>query len=152
MRTITVNKWSVPVTGAAIVSLAAIGFAMQPAQAADTMVVHVKASTLVEPSSVCPNGLLGAHFIINQLANGPSSISVVAGGTTTTVPKDFQNNKTAHYTTTAITGKVTDATAVVPTDWTGQFVLSNYICSPTTTTSTTSSSTSSTTSSGTPTT
>ena len=153
MRTITVNKWSVPVTGAAIVSLAAIGFAMQPAQAADpTMVVHVKASTLVEPATVCPDGILGAHFIINQLANGPASISVVAGGASITVPKESQNNKTAHYTTTAISGKVTDATAVVPTSWTGQFVLSHYICAPTTTTSTTPSSTSSTTSSGTPTT
>jgi hypothetical protein len=152
MRTITVSKWSVPVTGAAIVSLAAIGFAMQPAQAADTMVVHVKASTLVEPSTVCPDGILGAHFIINQLSNGPASIDVVASGITITVPKDAQLNTTAHYTTTAITGKVTDATAVVPTSWTGQFVLSNYVCSPSTTTTTSSSSSTTSTSSGTPTT
>ena len=146
MKTLTINRWTLPAAGAAMVAAAAIAISMGPAQAADTMVVHVKQASIADHAADCPDGVIGAHFIINQISSGPSSINVsLADGSSQTVAKSKQTLSVAHYDAWFTGTLVTDATAVVPTSWTGQFVLSNYYCGPST--STTSSSSSSSTSS-----
>jgi hypothetical protein len=140
MRTVTVSRWTLPAIGAAMVAVAALAITMQPAQAADTMLVHIKQASLSDHAADCPGGVVGAHIVINQIVSAPSSIEVdFADGTSQTVSLAKQSGTVGHYNATS-TSLVTDATAMVPTDWTGQFVLSNYICGSTPTSPPTSSS------------
>ena len=126
-----------------MVAVAALAISMQPAQAADTMLVHVKQASIADHAGDCPGGVTGAHFVINQIASGPASIDVaLADGTSQTVPKAMQSGPVAHYNAFFTGTLVKDATAVVPNTWTGQFNLSNYICGPTTSSSSSSSSSS----------
>lgn len=146
MRTISF-KWRVPAVLLAIITAVGLGFlSTSTAQAVDTKVVHV--GNLAGHAADCPDGLVGAHFVITQIGSAaPATITVVAGGTYT-VARDKITGGTAHYVlATAVL--VTDATAVVPVTWSGNFNLSDYRCAPTTTTSTTPSSSSTTPSSST---
>jgi hypothetical protein len=137
-----------PAAGAAMVAAAAIAISMQPAQAADTMVVHVKQASVADHAADCPDGVTGAHFVINQISSGPASIEVeLADGSSQTVAKSKQSGPVGHYDVWFTGTLVKDATAVVPNTWRGQFVLSNYYCGPSTSTTSSSSSSSSTTSS-----
>jgi hypothetical protein len=152
MRSITVNKWSVTAAGAALAATAALAFSMPTATAADTMTVHVKQASLADHAADCGDGgIVSAHFILNQIGSArPDSITVdFSDNTSSEVSLLKLSGPTAHYLANTGGALVTDATAVVPSTWTGQFVLSHYVCGTTTTTTTTSSS--STTSSGTPT-
>jgi hypothetical protein len=154
MRTLTISRWSLPAAGAAMVAAAAIAISMGPAQAAGTMVVHVKQASIADHAADCPGGVTGAHFVINQIASGPASIDVeLADGSSQTVAKSKQSGPVAHYDAWFTGTLVKDATASVPNTWTGQFVLSNYYCGPSTSTtsSSSSSSSSSSTTSSTPT-
>ena len=127
-----------------MIAAAAIAISMQPAQAADTMVVHVKQASIADHAADCPDGVIGAHFIINQISSGPATINVeLADGSSMSVAKSKQTLSVAHYDAFFTGTLVKDATAVVPNTWTGQFVLSNYICGPSTSTTSSSSSSSS---------
>ena len=129
-----------------MVAAAALAISMGPAQAADTMLVHVKQASIADHAGDCPGGIIGAHFVINQIASGPANIEVMlADGSSQTVDRWKQSGPVAHYDVWFTGTLVKDATAYVPNSWTGQFVLSNYYCGPST--STTSSSSSSSTSS-----
>lgn len=107
------------------------------AHAADTKLVHVKAASLTDQSCNGSNKVYGGHFVINQISSPPSSITVtVSGGVQKVVPLSKQTRSVGQYTITFNTAKVIkDATALVPSNWRGQFVLSNYICAPTSTSS-----------------
>lgn len=91
--------------------------------------IHVKAGSLSDHECVASEW----HFIINQLSAGqaPASIMVTwEGGASATVVLTKTTGSTAHYTTTANLGvPVTDATATIEGDWSGQFVLSHGPCS-----------------------
>jgi hypothetical protein len=127
-----------------MVAAAAIAISMGPAQAAGTMVVHVKQASIADHAADCPGGVTGAHFVINQIASGPASIDVeLADGSSQTVAKSKQSGPVAHYDAWFTGTLVKDATASVPNTWTGQFVLSNYYCGPSTSTTSRSSSSSS---------
>lgn len=107
------------------------------AHAADTTLVHVKAASLTDQSCNGSNRVYGGHFVINQISNPPASITViVSGGDQKVVPLSKQTRSVAQYTVTFNRPKVIkDATAYVPSNWRGQFVLSNYICGPSSTSS-----------------
>jgi hypothetical protein len=95
------------------------------------MEVHVKQASLTDNG--CGGQVIsGGHFIINQITSPPASISVsLSDGSTVTVPLSKQTQKVGHYTLTFAPGlTIVDATAIVPNDWSGQFNLSNYLCSP----------------------
>jgi hypothetical protein len=142
MRTISVTKWTVPALFMALLAMIALAIGTQPAQAVETMTVHVKQASIADHAADCPGGIVGAHFIINQIADGPATIEVMfTDGSSQTVPKSKQSGSAAHYDAFG-TSEIADATAEVPTSWTGQFVLSNYICGSTTTSTTSSSSSS----------
>ena len=127
-----------------MVAAAALAISMGPAQAADTMLVHVKQASIADHAGDCPGGIIGAHFVINQIASGPANIEVMlADGSSQTVDRWKQSGTVAHYNAYFTGTTVTDATAYVPTSWTGQFNLSNFICGPSTSTSSSSSSSSS---------
>ena len=99
------------------------------AHASGTVEVHVKQASLTDQG--CDGqAISGGHFVINQITSPPASISVsLSDGTTLVVPLSKQTLKVAHYTVTFTPGlTILDATAFVPTGWTGQFVLSNYLC------------------------
>jgi hypothetical protein len=135
-----------------MVAAAAIAISMQPAEAADTMLVHVKQASIADHAGDCPGGVTGAHFVINQIASGPATIEVdLADGSSQTVAKSKQSGPVAHYDVWFTGTLVKDATAYVPNTWTGQFVLSNYYCGPSTSTTSRSSSSSSSSSSTQPT-
>jgi hypothetical protein len=71
-----------------MVAAAAIAMSMGPAQAADTMLVHVKQASLADHAGDCPGGVTGAHLVINQIASGPATIEVdLADGSSQTVAK-----------------------------------------------------------------
>jgi hypothetical protein len=101
--------------------------------AGPTKTVHVKQASL---SQGCGDqSIVGAHFVLNQIAaaDQPSSIQVYLseGTSPITVSRSKSLSSVAHYTVTfPAPTTVVDATAVVPQTWTGQFVLSNYICGP----------------------
>jgi hypothetical protein len=104
------------------------------AHAASTVEVHVKQASTTDQS--CEESISGGHFVINQISSPPASITVMlSDGTSSTVPLSQQTSKVAHYALSFADGlTIVDATASVPVDWTGQFVLSNYVCSATPTT------------------
>lgn len=117
------------VLGLAAYVAATAGRGAPAAHAAGTVVVHVKQASLTENG--CDGQLIsGGHFVINQITSPPASISVsLSDGTTLTVPLTHQTQKVAQYTVTFTPGlTIVDATADVPSDWSGQFVLSNYLC------------------------
>jgi hypothetical protein len=115
---------------AVVIAAAARSGGDQAHASGPTTVVHVKQATLNQGCG--DQSIVGAHFVINQISgsDAPGSISVtLSDGTTVTVDRSKQNRSTDQYTTIFTAGlRVTDATAVVPTAWTGQFVLSNYVC------------------------
>lgn len=102
------------------------------AHAADTKLVHVKAASLTDQSCGGSHQVYGGHFVINQISDPPATITVtVSGGAQKIVPLSQQTQYVGQYTITFNTPKaIKDATAMVPTNWRGQFVLSNYICGP----------------------
>jgi hypothetical protein len=107
----------------------------EPANAETGTLVHVKQSTL---NATCGGQqIIGAHFIINQITSPPSSIEVtLSTNDVINVPLSKQVQKVGHYTLNYADADippgttVTDAVALVPAGWTGQFNLSNYICGP----------------------
>jgi len=134
--TIAVRRTLFLIVGAlftlAVVIAAAASSDNQAHATGPTKTVHVKQASL---SQTCGDqAIAGAHFVINQIAaaDQPSSINVMlANGSTVTVSISKSLSSVAHYTVIfAAPTTVTDATAVVPASWTGQFVLSNYICGP----------------------
>ncbi|MBU6424389.1 MAG: hypothetical protein KGQ88_10170, partial [Chloroflexi bacterium] len=89
--------------------------------------IHVKTSTLTGYSCDASQW----HFVITQIGAGaPSSIFVTwANGDSATVPLRAVTGGTAQYSTTEdLTTAVTDATAVVPASWGGQFNVSSGPC------------------------
>lgn len=89
--------------------------------------IHVKTSTLTgyscDPSQW--------HFVITQIGSAaPSSISVTwANGDRASVALSVVTGGTAQYSTTQdLSTPVTDATAVVPPSWGGQFNISSGPC------------------------
>ena len=141
MRTLTISRRSLPAIGDALIAAAAIAFSMGPAQAdVVTTPVHVKQASVADHAADCPGGVTGAHFIINQISSGPATIAVtLADGSTLIVAKSKQTLSVAHYDAWFSGTLVTDAVALLPTTWTGQFVLSNYYCGTSTSSSSSSS-------------
>jgi len=119
-------------TLAVVIAVAARSGGDQAHASGPTTLVHVKQASLAQ--SCGDQAIVGAHFVINQIApaDQPSSIQVtLQGGSTVTVGISKSLRSVAQYTVAfASPTTVTDATAVVPQTWTGQFVLSNYICGP----------------------
>jgi hypothetical protein len=110
-------------------SAASSGKPASQTPAAGTTEVHVKQASLTDQGC---NGqpISGGHFVINQVTSPPASISVsLSDGSVLVVPLTKQTQKVAQYTVTFAPGlSILDATAFVPSGWTGQFVLSNYLC------------------------
>jgi hypothetical protein len=108
-----------------------LGMGQQSAFA--SMTVHVSSGSL-DQSNSCGGDTTatGAHFVINQIAqaDAPLTITVtLSDGSTVTGVRVANNASESGYNAVFAAGlTVTDATAVVPDGWTGQFVLSNYIC------------------------
>jgi hypothetical protein len=99
------------------------------AHATGTVEVHVKQASLTDQG--CDGqAISGGHFVINQITSPPASISVsLSDGSTLLVPLTKQTQKVAQYTVSFTPGlSILDATAFVPSSWSGQFVLSNYLC------------------------
>lgn len=115
---------------AAYITVSAGGGAVA-APRAGTVLVHVKQSSLTDQSC---NGqaITGAHFVINQISSPPATITVrFRNGDTKVVPLMHKTRSVAQYTVTFPAGRIiVDATAYVPSGWSGQFVLSNYLCGP----------------------
>jgi hypothetical protein len=102
--------------------------------------VHVKHATLDANQGACldSGGTVNLwHFIINGLtSDAPASIHVIwdNGAAQEDVPLSPPPSDTAHYETTLHQGLlVTDATAMLPDEWTGQFNLSHVGCEQTVT-------------------
>jgi hypothetical protein len=95
-----------------------------------TKEIHVKQSSLDQGCG--DQSVIGAHFVINHIKAPPGSISVdVSDASSVTVNLTKATAKTAHYAGFLPPGvTVTDATAEVPLGWSGQFVLSEYVCGP----------------------
>jgi hypothetical protein len=99
------------------------------AHAAGTVQVHVKQASLTDQN--CGSQTIsGGHFVINQITEPPSTITVrLSDGSSHVVPLSHQTSKVAQYTLNFSPGlQILDATAWVPAGWSGQFVLSNYLC------------------------
>jgi len=99
--------------------------------------VHVKHATLDANQGGCVDSggtVTLWHFVITGVdaTTAPGSIHVYWGPPASTdadVNLSSVNNGTAHYETTANQGSlVTDATALLPDSWTGQFNLSHVTC------------------------
>jgi hypothetical protein len=120
--------------------LVVVGFGQTTASAVATMTVHVKVASL-DQSTSCGDDTTatGAHFVINQInkADAPLTITVFfSDGSSGTGVRVNNNAHESGYDAVLPAGThVTDATAVVPTTWSGQFVLSHYICGGTPSTS-----------------
>lgn len=119
---------------AAVVGLAAYvaataGRGGSAAHASGTVLIHVKQASLTD-QSCGGQAISGGHFVINQISSPPASISVtLSDGSTQTAPLTHRTQKVGQYTLTFTPGlSIVDATALVPSDWSGQFVLSNYLC------------------------
>jgi hypothetical protein len=145
MRARLIAAGSAVAAGAVITVIAlagpsvAAGPALDGAQAAASIPVSIKQASLSDHAGDCPGGATGAHIILNQISPesaAPATITVtVTGGGTVSVPLAKYTGSTAHYNVPLTPGHlVTNATASVPSTWTGQFVLSHYMCGPTTTT------------------
>ena len=100
-----------------------------PKTQAGTLVIHVKQASLTD-QGCGGQPISGGHFVINQITSPPASISVsLSDGGTVTAPLTHQTQKVGQYTISFTPGlSILDATAMVPSDWSGQFVLSNYLC------------------------
>jgi hypothetical protein len=127
---------------AAVIGLAAYvattsGSGTPAAHASGTVLVHVKHASLTD-QGCAGQPISGGHFVINQIASPPSSINVyLSDGSTATVPLSKQTRSVGQYTLSFTPGlSILDATAAVPSGWSGQFVLSNYLCGGSTPTST----------------
>jgi hypothetical protein len=120
-----------------------------PARAGTTKVIVDDKQGLDQRPSACGAGLAPmAYFVINQVdapADAPSSITVnFADASSATYPLLVVDGKAAKYQGPVPTGSyATSATAVVYAAWSGEFVLSHYLCgtTPPTTDPTTSPST-----------
>jgi len=108
---------------------------LAPAAPPGSMEVSLKQASLDDHSQDCPDGATSAHIVLNQIAAGPGSIQVkLSDGSTVTVFLAKFVGRVAHYDVPLSGGlSVTGATAFVPANWTGQFVLSHYVCGPPTT-------------------
>lgn len=102
--------------------------------AALAMTVHVKHASLDDHQGECTGkgGMVTYwHFVITQIEDdAPASIHVIwNNGNEADVALDKVSGGTAHYETYLNPGAlVTDATAWVPDDWSGQFNLSHVTC------------------------
>lgn len=123
-----------------------------------TKVITDDKQGLDQRPSACSGDLLPmAYFVINQVdtpSDAPASITVnFADGSSTVYPLLVVDGKAAKYQGPVPVGSyATSATAVIYDAWSGEFVLSHYLCGttpPTTDPTTTSSSTSTSTSSST---
>jgi hypothetical protein len=75
----------------------------------------------------------GVFFVITDIsdADAPSSVQVFSGATEFNAPR-LARRAVARYSVdfpAGVTG-ITDATAVVPATWDGQFNVSHYLCGP----------------------
>ena len=144
------TRASLVAAGSAVAAVAlafAVSFAAAPAAAGappglaaaaeeGSKQVSIKQASLDDHSQDCPEGATSAHIVLNQIAAGPETIEVtLSDGSTVIVPLSKFVGAVAHYDVPLSGGQsVTGATATVPANWTGQFVLSHYVCGPTTTT------------------
>ena len=125
-----------------LLGYAVLGAGGHAAHAADaTVTVHVKQSTIGTPGCEGSGSVrTGVFFVITGVsaATAPASVHVVwSDGSESDVPLLSTQGNNAHYSADfppGVTG-ITDATAVVPADWDGQFNVSHYLCGePSTTT------------------
>jgi hypothetical protein len=102
-------------------------------EAPATKVVEAKASSIADSFAKCGDGsvVTGGQFNINQYTVATPSISVkLTDGSTVNVPLSKQTNGVLQYDVQLAPGVLIEsATAEVPSDWSGQFVLSHYDCS-----------------------
>lgn len=110
-----------------------------PPQPPTTVEVEVKADSLKDNlQKGCPAGqeIIGAHFVITQSVDdeganvSPTEISVqLSNLTTVTAPRIATTGGVAHYGLSLAAGiTVANATALLPSTWTGEFNLSHYNC------------------------
>lgn len=136
------------VVAATLITVFGILTLATPAHAGTTKVIVDNKQGLDQRPSTCSGGLQPmAYFVINQVdspADAPTSITVkFSDGSSTTYPLLVVNGKAAKYQGPVPAGAyVTSASAVIYEAWSGEFVLSHYLCG-TPQSSTTSSSTSS---------
>jgi len=96
-----------------------------------SITVHVKSSSLDQS---CSEGQVAQSGQLNLTQIGsdrPDSITVTLASPTDTVQVQLDKlaGKTAQYVVSLKDGQtISDATAVVPADWSGEFVLSHYGC------------------------
>jgi hypothetical protein len=95
-----------------------------------SVTVNVKQASL---SQGCPAGqeIVGAHFVITQIGGAsPGAVSVtLSNGSEVTAGRTATTGGTAHYNVALSGGvMVTNASAVVPSNWAGEFNLSDYRC------------------------
>lgn len=99
------------------------------ASAGGGMTVHLKQSSVTEYDGC--SGFTGAYFVITDLkGDAPASITVtLSDSSTQVVPLLANDGGSAHYSMTVdLTAvRVTDATAVVPSGWSGQFNISHCL-------------------------
>ncbi|HAI62916.1 MAG: hypothetical protein UU64_C0004G0029 [candidate division WWE3 bacterium GW2011_GWF2_41_45] len=132
------NKFSVVIV--LVVVFAVLGAAASPVQAqvSETMVIFIKEASLGEHS--CSSSEW--HIIINQVENetlAPTSVDIFwKNGTTETVPlSKFTGGAAHYYTNSNLDSQIVSASAVIYSDWSGQFVLSHGPCNTNTPTLTT---------------
>ena len=117
---------------AALVTIAAVAVALVASTAFADTEQHVKQASLDDRQGECVGTVTLWHFVITQVTatTAPASIHVVWDTPAEAdVPLDKVTGSTAHYETTLNVGSlVTDATAVLPDDWSGEFNLSHVDC------------------------
>src|SRR5215469_4106169 len=114
---------------------AVLGAGGHAAHAADaTRIVHVKPSTIGKPGCEGTGSVrTGVFFVITDVtaATAPASVHVVWSDLSESdVPLLSTQGNNAHYSADfppGVTG-ITDATAVVPANWDGQFNVSHHLC------------------------
>lgn len=102
--------------------------------ASGTMTVHVKQSSITD--ATCEGGgtvRTGVYLVLNQIAKADAPLTVhvffdPTGGADAKRVVNNQNESAYSVSFPAGVTGITDATAVVPTNWSGQFVVSHYLC------------------------
>ncbi|SRR6266571_4170468 len=119
---------------ALLVAYSVIGTGGAVANATATKTVHVHKATLTQTGTCTGANATGAHFVITQIlkADAPNTITVFfddgsSANSTVTTKHKHESGYDIFYASGL---KITDATAVVPVGWKGQFNLSHYLCGP----------------------
>jgi hypothetical protein len=123
---------------ALLVAYSAIGAGGAVAHAVgETKTEHVRPETLTQTGDCTADNATGAHFIINQIAeaDAPDTITVFfdnnpVGVESKAIDTQKHNNESGYDIFYASGLTITDATAVVPVAYDGNFNLSHYLCGP----------------------